>query len=194
MYSRQIPQFCSFGSAIAFSILVLEAFVSIFVSYSPAKALDIADGHAIFTKSPQLIRAAATNTTAGVASSVYQFTIKVPEDAGEPLKALTVIQEANPERIEFDLSKSKAFMGDSFSGGSPVALASIGGSEQMKDNSVTVVFDRPVAPGSTVTVSLRAKENPRFGGLYNFGVMAYPKGDRSTSLYLGSRSLAFSQH
>jgi hypothetical protein len=194
MPSRQISQFCSFGSALAFAILILEAFLSIFVSFSPAKALDIGDGRAVFTKSPQLIRAAATNTSAGVGSSVYQFTVEVPQDAGEPLKALTIIQEPNPEQVEFDLSKSKAFIGDNFSGGSPVALASIGGSKPMKDNSVTVVFDRPVAPGSKVTVSLRAKENPRFGGVYAFGVMAYPKGDRSTSLYLGSRSLAFSQH
>jgi hypothetical protein len=194
MSSYQVPRLLTFGSAIAFSVLFLEAFMSFVVSIaSPVQALDIGDGRAVFTKSPQLIRAAASNTSAGSASSVYRFAVKVPQDAGKPLKALTIIQN-NSKPVEFDLSNSKAFMGDSFAGGTPVAINKNEGSKPTQNKSTTLIFDRPVAPGNTVTVALKAKENPQFGGIYQFGVMAYPKGERSTSLYLGSRSLAFTQH
>ncbi|NJO94284.1 MAG: DUF2808 domain-containing protein [Hydrococcus sp. RM1_1_31] len=143
-------------------------------------------------KAPRLIRAAATQVTPN-APSTYQFTIHVPKNAGEPLKAVTITQKTSPERIKFDASNSKAFMGDSFAGGPAISLANIGGSQPSDDNSVTIVFDKPVEPGNTVTVSLRAFHNPQFGGIYQFGVTAYPIGEKSEGLYLGSARLHFLQ-
>lgn len=175
--------------AIATSALTLGIFVA--VPNFPAIAYEVGNGQTVFLKAPRLIRAAATQVSP-YSPSTYQFTIHVPKNAGEPLKAVTIAQKTSPERIQFDTNKSKAFIGDSFAGGSPIDLADIGGS-QSDDNSVTIVFDRPVEPGNTVTVSLRALHNPQFGGVYQFGVTAYPIGENSEGLYLGSARLHFLQ-
>jgi hypothetical protein len=159
---------------------------------SPVNAYEISNGQTIFTHSPRLIRSAAS-ITASDAPATYAFTVAVPANAGEPLKAVTIMQETNVEQIQFDVSKSEAFMGDEVNGGSSVALASTGG-ESSDDKSVTVVFDRPVAPGSTVTVALKAMRNPTEGGTYQFGVMAYPDGDNSPGLRLGTARLQFSKN
>ena len=54
---------------------------------------------------------------------------------------------------------------------------------------VTVMFDQPIEPGNTVTVRVKPKRNPSFGGVYQFGVTAYPEGQNSQGLYLGSRRI-----
>jgi hypothetical protein len=177
--------------AFAASALILGMLASAPLSNLPASAYELSSGQTVFLRSPHLIRAASSNTSPG-APATYQFTIEVPKNAGESLKAVTIMQKTSPERIKFDVSESKAFMGDSFAGGPSVGLANIGGSEPSEeDNSVTIVFDKPVEPGSTVTVSLRALRNPQFGGVYQFGVTAYPVGEKSMGLYLGTARIHF---
>ena len=161
-------------------------------SFSSINAYDLGDGRTVFEKAPVLVRSAASHPVAGNSSS-YQFTIKVPEDAGERLGAVTISQRENPEQIKFDVSKSKAFIGDSFAGGTDLSLADIGG--QIDDSEeVTIVFDEPVEPGNTVTISLRTNRNPRSGRTYLFGVTAFPEGENSPGLYLGSGRLHFLHH
>ena len=68
----------------------------------------------------------------------------------------------------------------------------IGGDLSTNPNDVTFVFDEPVQPGETVTVRVKAKRNPRVGGIYLFGVTAFPEGgEDSPGLYLGSGRLHF---
>ena len=177
--------------------LLLASYIALAVllpdSFSSVNAYDLGDGRTVFEKAPVLVRSAASYPVAG-SSSTYQFTIQVPEDAGEALGAVTISQKENPEQINFDISKSKAFIGDSFAGGKDLSLADIGGSQIDDSNEVTIVFDEPVEPGNTVTVSLRTKRNPRSGGIYLFGVTAYPEGENSSGLYLGSGQLHFLRH
>jgi hypothetical protein len=185
-----------FCQGIAISTFATGAFVvgmAVVNSFnSSAGAYELSNGQTLFTHSPRLIRSAAS-VTASDASSTYQFTIKVPSNAGEPLKAVMITQEDNSEQIKFDVSNSEAFMGENVEG-TPVALASTEGSESSKDDSVMVVFDRPVAPGSTVTVALKAIQNPQDGGTYQFGVMAFPDGENSPGLELGTARLQFSKN
>lgn len=155
----------------------------------PVRAVEIGGGQTSFVESPHLIQATATHTNAN-APSTYEFTIQVPEGAGEPLKAVTIAQKENVEGIKFDVSESRAYI----AGDSQVALASIGGSEVEGSNEITIVFDKPVEQGKTVTVALEAKQNPQFGGVYLFGITAYPPGENSPGLYLGVARLHFSQH
>ena len=69
-------------------------------------------------------------------------------------------------------------------------LASIGGEQPNKPGEATIAFDPPVSPGTTVTVALRAKRNPS-GGVYLFGVTAFPAGERSWGQFLGYGRLHF---
>ena len=157
---------------------------------SPANAFDLGDGRTVFDHAPRLVRTATTHSATNTPAK-YQFTIEVPENAGEALKAVTITPKNNPQKIKFDVSKSKAFIGDSFAGGTPVSLADIGGNLSRDINEVTIVFDEPVQPGNTVTVSLKARRNPSPGGIYLFGVTAFSEGDNSPGLYLGSGRLSF---
>jgi hypothetical protein len=179
--------------AIAASTITLGIIAFIPSTSTFVNSYELSNGQTVFLKSPHLIRAAATDSSTGARSN-YQFTIEVPKNAGASLKAVTIVQKNSPERIKFDVSESKAFIGDSFAGGPTLALTSIGGEQPSEENSVTVAFDRPVEPGTTVTVSLRALHNPQFGGVYQFGVTAYPVGENSQGLYLGSASLHFLRH
>ncbi|HEY9598607.1 MAG TPA: DUF2808 domain-containing protein [Cyanophyceae cyanobacterium] len=154
----------------------------------PSAAVELANGQTFFNRSPRLIRATASNKTANTPST-YQFTIAVPADAGEPLQAVTITQKPNVEQIDFNVSNSSAFIGDNLAGGLAIPLASIGGSEPSDSNEVTVVFDHPVAPGNSITVSLDVKQNPVLGGIYQFGVTAFSPGENSSGLYLGSAAI-----
>jgi hypothetical protein len=143
-----------------------------------------------FSHPPQLIRAAATQT--GVYSpSTYEFTLTIPQNAGQPLKAVTIAQVENLETVKFDVSDSKAFLGERLTASSKVPLASIGGSQPTKAGEVTIVFDQPVQPGSTVTVTLAAEQNPSGSNVYLFGVTAYPVGENSLGQFLGYGRIDF---
>ena len=55
---------------------------------------------------------------------------------------------------------------------------------------ITVIFDPPVPPGNTVSIGLKPVRNPDYGGVYQFGITAYPPGENSPGLYLGVGRLA----
>ena len=171
------------------SALVLGALLPTLISL-PARAIELGGGRTSFVRSPRLVEASASHKAPGALSD-YNFTIQVPENAGEPLQAVTITQQENAERIRFNTAESSAIAENSMAGRQSVNVSSIGGMEP-DENEVTVVFDEPVEPGSTVTVSLRARRNPVYGGVYQFGVTAFPIGNDSPGLYLGSTRLYFS--
>jgi hypothetical protein len=143
-----------------------------------------------FSHPPQLIRAAATQT--GVyAPSTYEFTLTIPQNAGQPLKAVTIAQVENLETVKFTISDSKSFLGERLTASSEIRLASIGGSQPTKPGEVTIVFDQPVQPGNTVTVTLAAQQNPNSANVYLFGVTAYPVGENSLGQFLGYGRIDF---
>jgi hypothetical protein len=143
-----------------------------------------------FSHPPQLIRAAATQT--GVYSpSTYEFTLTIPQNAGQPLKAVTIAQVENLETVKFTISDSKSFLGERLTASSEIRLASIGGSQPTKPGEVTIVFEQPVQPGNTVTVTLAAQQNPSWANDYLFGVTAYPVGENSLGQFLGYGRIDF---
>ncbi|MGA9383280.1 MAG: DUF2808 domain-containing protein [Phormidium sp.] len=156
---------------------------------SPTVATPLCKQETSSSNSFQLVRVATSCYHINVPAT-YQFTIQVPKNA-KPLQAVSIAQKDNAETIRFDLSKNRAFIGSSFAGGPELPLASIGGSETSDPNVVTVVFDRPVAPGQKVTVSLQAKQNPQSVGNYLFGVTAFPVGNDRTGIDLGITNLHF---
>lgn len=150
---------------------------------APMSQVPLNNGQAYFSHPPRLVRAHASQTQAYVPST-YEFTLTVPSDAGQPLKAVRIAQERNLGTVKFDVGRSKAFAGERFAAGAEIPLASIGDG-QFVPGEATIVFDQPVQPGSTVTVALEARANPAFGGVYEFGVTAFPAGDNGLGQFLG---------
>ncbi len=154
----------------------------------PAIAFNSDHRSKMFSHSPKLVATEATYHNPSV-SSTYSFTISVPDNAGQPLKAVTITQKPNFEQINFTVNESRAFASNHFREGERVALSSIGG--QSNEGQVTIAFDEPIQPGDTVTLDLKANENPQHGGIYLFGVRAYSEGMDSQGLYLGTARLHF---
>ena len=143
-----------------------------------------------FSHPPQLVRAAAL-PNGGSSSSTYEFTLTVPKDAGQPLKAVTIAQATNIETVRFDVTNNRAFIGRRFAAGPEIHLASIGGAQPANPGEATIVFDQPVQPGNTVTIALPVQKNPDSNGVYLFGVTAYPDGENGLGQFLGYGRINF---
>jgi hypothetical protein len=156
----------------------------------PADSFVNQAGQTFFSHPPLLMRVAASQIGAEIPAT-YEFTLTVPEDAGQPLKAVTIAQAANVETVKFDVSNSKAFVGDRLTASSQIQLASVGGEQPANPGEVTIVFAQPVQPGNSVTVVLAAQHNPNWGGVYEFGVTAYPEGNNGRGQFLGYGRINF---
>jgi hypothetical protein len=110
----------------------------------------------------------------------------VPQNAGEPLGRIEIAQQdaSNFARnVEFELEDSRAFVGTRGDRGEALTLGNVTADEE--NQTVSVTFDPPVPPGTVVTLGLRAERNPRSGGVYLFGVTAFPPGESAYGQFLG---------
>lgn len=164
---------------IGLGILVSGAFFT-----QPSVAQSLNQEQTFFNRAPRLVRTAASSL-ATMTPATYQFTLEVPPNAGAPLQAVKIAPEQNFRTADLNQTQATAFLGNSFAGGTPLPLASIGGEQPANHHEVTVVFNPPIAPGQTVTVSVPADRNPDDAGVYLFGVTAYPQGNNSPGLFLG---------
>jgi len=148
-------------------------------THQPLQAIQLADGTSYFAEPPSLVKAVTTFRNPSVPATYY-FTVSLPENAGVPLQSVTFKQREGLEEVPFD-----------------GAEAEIAGKNQhlslkMNDHqTVSVTFDPPVAPGQTIKIGLHAI-NPYYGGIYLFGVTAFPVGEKSHGQFLGFGTLQFS--
>ena len=153
------------------------------------QAIQLADGTVSFEKSPRLIGAITTFNASRVWGAKYYFTLNVPESAGEPLQKVTISQRQGTETIRFRVQETFAFEGTPSSRGKELATETVAQNNQSAPLTVTLI--PPVPPGSTVTIGLKPRRNPRWGGVYLFGVTAFPAGAKARGLYLGVGRLHF---
>jgi hypothetical protein len=158
---------------------------------SVAQAVQLADGTVYFAQPPDLV-AATTTFKSAYASSTYYFTLNLPATAGEPLQKVTLTQQEGVEAIGFDLEESYAFEGTRDREGTKLAVESV--TQDPKTRAISVNFSPPVAPGKLVTISLRPVHNPTIGGVYLFGVTAFPTGEKPYGQFLGYGRLQFYSH
>ncbi len=147
-----------------------------------AEAARLADGRVMFDRPPTLVEATTFDQEAGFSGS-YHFVISVPVDAGEPLEAIAIQPVDGAQSIKFKLSATTAHQGEAYASGPNLPLASVGGVPE-NPGDILVVFERPVQPGETATVTLETARNP-WGGVYLFGVTGYPAGDNGVGQILG---------
>ena len=156
----------------------------------PAAAVQLR-GQTFFDYSPRLLKATTSVMTTRTWGATYYFTLNVPQNAGEPLQAIKIVPRRNADTVEFQPSESLAFACTRYARGPALSLASIGGFEPSDTEEMTVVFDPPVQPGSIVTVALKPRRNPDLGGVYLFGVTAFPLGESSSGQFLGYGRFTF---
>jgi hypothetical protein len=149
---------------------------------STVEAARFADGRVTFDRPPTLVETTTVDQEAGL-SGRYHFVVEVPANAGEPLEAIVITPRDSAQGINFRLDSSTAQEGEAYSNGPALPLASVGGAPENSPD-ILVVFEEPVQPGETVTVTLQTPYNP-WGGVYLFGVTAYPAGEDSVGQFLG---------
>jgi hypothetical protein len=150
---------------------------------SPSIAGQLSDGTVFFDKSPRLRDFSATYQAVRVWAAKYYVTIDLPSNIGEPLGSVTIRQQDGIQTIPFLLDKTVAFVGTRDRQGQRLSLQST--TLDPETNTITVVFDPPVPPGTTVSIALKPFQNPDYGGIYQFRITTYPAGEKTTGLTLG---------
>ena len=148
-------------------------------------------GRVAFNKSPLLRNAVTTFSGVRVWGAKYYFTVELPADAGEPLQKVVIAQRQGVDDISFYLDKTVAYNGTHRRKEEQLTLENV--SQDEETEAITVIFANPIPPGTTFTVRLRPKRNPDVGGVYLFGVTAFPWGENPDGLYLGAGRLQFFQ-
>lgn len=162
-------------------------FVGVVLPHSVADAVRT-NGTTSFAQPPFLVAAATTDQDTESASAKYYFTIELPPTASEPLQRVTFSQTEGTQRIRFDRKNTFAFEGTRDRRGPRLALQS---TKIDREHVIAVIFDPPVQPGKTVTIGLQPVINPRYDGVYLFGVTAFPAGEQTTGQFLGFGRLQF---
>jgi len=150
---------------------------------SPATAVQLSDGRTYFENPPRLEKASVSQNAA-YASSIYSFILTVPEKAGEPLGSVTIKPEPSPDYPRFDLSDISVYEGTSRRRRPSQYAFQVIESEK-EPRTITLQFDPPIPPGRTITIDIRAFYNPGSGGVYLYGVTAFPPGEKPYGQFLG---------
>ncbi len=164
--------------------------ISNLITVSNAAAVQFPNGKVAFEKSPLLVDAYTTFNGVRVRQAKYYFDLELPPDVGESLKKVVINQRDGADTIKFKLDKTTAFLG-THSDRQEELKVQVSQDETTK--AITVTFDEPIPPGSQLTIRLQPKQNPDFGGVYLFGITAFPTGEKPVGLYLGAGRLQFYQ-
>lgn len=147
-----------------------------------------ADRTVYFAQPPSLVKT-TTSFRTPITPSTYYFTLRLPAEAGEPLQRVTFTQKKGLEIIKFDLKRTDAKAQTLLDSRQRLTLGEV--TRNSKTNTISVMFNPPVPPGRTVTIDLRAVANPQHGGVYLFGVTAYPANEKSHGQFLGFGRIQF---
>jgi hypothetical protein len=149
-------------------------------------------GQVYFDRPPSLLTATTSERRVADSNASYYFTLNVPEDAGEPLQRVEIAQRDGSIRsrlVQFEADNTRAFVGTKRDRGDDLQL---GETRYDRDSqTLTVIFDPPVPPNTTVTLELQPDRNPLRDGIYLFGVTAFPAGTDTYGQFLGYGRLHF---
>jgi hypothetical protein len=155
------------------------------------QAVELRDGQTYFVRPPLLDDITTTRDTVLAWRPTYYLTLTMFEEAGEDLGRLEISQRegSTAARLIRYSQDAIAFEGTPQNRGNEFAIRETRFDQDSQ--TVTVIFDSPVPPGTVFTVGLRPQRNPRLGGIYLFGVTAYPEAEFPAGQFLGYGRLSF---
>jgi len=168
-----------------FSFLLLPFLLFV----TPTFGIQTKDGTVYFAQPPRLVKTVTTRSETYVWSATYYFTLNLLPDAGVPLKQVTISKTSGPDNIRYNPKKIIAFEGTHRNKGQQLTVEEV--AIDKKTNTISVIFNPPVPPGKTFTIGLRPVRTPRYGGVYLFGVTAFPVGEKPFGYFLGYGRLHF---
>jgi hypothetical protein len=180
-------------SALGYSAILIAGIVLPASLQKPVAAAEMGQYSSVMNvEAPRLLKVSGIHLEPAGFGTFY-FTIHVPASYGKSLEAIRISQIPEGDRlITLNAKQSKVVVGQRVASNSEtISLSAIGGSEDEKTGALTLAFAQPVLPGTTFTVAVEADRNPSHGGIYQFGVTAYPVGDSTTGQYLGTGRITF---
>lgn len=165
------------------AIIALSLTASLATINFPLQASQLTANRVFFRQSPRLLEAYSTFSGARVPGAKYYFNFNLPEQAGESLEKLIIQQRSGFEKIDFSLDRTLAFIGKPNDRGAAIPIENI--SIDPETRAIEIIFAAPIAPGTNFSIGLRPKRNPQYGGVYIFGVTAFPLASQSNGSYLG---------
>ena len=134
-----------------------------------------------FVQPPRLIHSTTTEKTVDQLGARYFFTIEVPDNAGAALEQVDFILKLGVNYPRFTTKGAKVFTGKSKKGNQiPVKLVVT----DPPSRTVTVTLGRPIAPGETATVMLKAVKNPAIG-TYQYELRGHAQNSQGKGQYIG---------
>jgi len=185
----------SFSKWILWSIGLPMTGLAISFGAIPATGVQTGDGTVAFEAGLLLVNTSTTFNDVRVRQAKYYFDLELPADIGEPLQKVLIQQRSGGDEIKFKPERTEVYLGDRrHKGESLAAIASVNENKVTEDKTapaIEIQFEQPIPPGSRITISIKPKRNPRYAGVYLFGVTAFPKGEKARGMYLGSGRLHF---
>lgn len=170
-------------------LLLSSLFITIIVNFAgKTTAVQLDEQKFAFESAILLSDTYATFNGVRVRAAKYYFDIELPNDIGEPLGKIVIKQRTGGDEIKFKPEKTKAYLGNHRQKQSEIELNTV---YDQDTGTVTITFPQPVSPGNNLTISLKPKRNPKYAGVYLFGVTAFPPGKESSGLYLGAGRFHF---
>ncbi|OIP76155.1 MAG: hypothetical protein AUK48_06295 [Oscillatoriales cyanobacterium CG2_30_44_21] len=174
----------------AFVGISLSAFALIPLSLG---AVQLRDGKTYFVQLPMLMGAETTRNSIYVSGATYYFDIALPANMGEPLQKIEISQAEGFETIGFIRDRTVTYL-QTGTGRLEISSSTEITLKEGRDRpTISVSFDAPIPADSQgkLIIGLRPVHNPRYDGVYLFGVTASPQGDRPNSQFLGYGRLSF---
>ncbi len=154
----------------------------------PSQAVQAPDGTVSFESGLLLLDAYTTFSGVRVRQARYYFDLELPDDIGEPLQEVVIQQRSGGDEIKFKPEETEVYLGSHRD--KAERIQAIAKTDEATEK-ITVQFNQPIPPGNSITIGLKPRSNPDFGGVYLFGVTAYPRGDKARGMYLGAGRLHF---
>ena len=156
------------------------------------QAIQYADGRTEFSYPLRLIDSKTTRNIIGERHPTYYISFSFPVAAEEPLDKVVVTLDEGRRDPTFSY-RLDAFQAVAHTSEGEQELPIGNVTEDPTTKAVTVQFDPPVAPGADITLALKPARNPRFEGVYLFGINAFPAGEQAQPTFVGYARLSFYQ-
>lgn len=136
--------------------------------------------------SPRLVDFSTPYTGVAVDLVRYYLTIDIPKEISPGVKKISMGQLPNMETVEFDLSKTVAFLGDRTKRGDNLDIT-----VNQIDDTILVEFQEAIEGGNRVTIGFLARQNPQYAGVYLFRFQVFPVGNNPVGMNLSVGRLHF---
>ncbi|MFM7885518.1 MAG: DUF2808 domain-containing protein [Pseudanabaena sp.] len=181
---------------IAIASLPILSFPVLGLPILEAGAAQLRDGKTYFVHLPTFLEVETTENYIYARNATYYFKVALPLNMGENLQRLEILQSEGFETIDFWLDQTIAYVQTTSGDRLPITgKAEIIQNQDRDQRKVVITFEPPIPasgqPNRQLVVGLRPFRNPRYGGVYLFGVSASPQGDRPHPQFLGYGRLNF---